>query len=71
VAKYLCSIVGSKVPFSMNESHLEELQEVLTAPGNLWVTGLSIHHPELTLLQYQYPVCFKVASIPPRCLESC
>ncbi|CAK9858120.1 unnamed protein product [Sphagnum jensenii] len=30
VAKYLCSILGGKVPFSMNESHLEE---VLTTPG--------------------------------------
>jgi hypothetical protein len=26
VAKYLCSILGCKVPFSMNESHLEELK---------------------------------------------
>jgi hypothetical protein len=71
VAKYLCSILGGKVPFSMNESHLEELEEVLTTPGNLWVSGLPIHHPELTLLQYQYPMCLQVASVPPRCLDSC
>jgi hypothetical protein len=43
VAKYLCSILGGKVPFSMNQSHLEELEEVLTTPGNLWeVDCLSI-----------------------------
>ncbi len=71
VAKYLFSILGGKVAFSMNESHLEELEEVLTTPGNLWVSGLPIHPPELTLLQYQYPMCLNVASVPPRCLDSC
>jgi hypothetical protein len=65
------SILGGEVPVSMNESQLEELEEVLTTPGNLWVSGLPIHYPELMLLQYQYLVCLKVASVPPRCLESC